>query len=291
MVAAALIGASASGQGKTTVTAALARLHASRGAVVRCFKCGPDFLDPLWLERASGAPVDSLDLWINGDADCAHRLDEAASHADLVLVEGVMGVHDGQPSAADLAIRFGLPVIAVVDASAMAGTFAAIAHGLRIWRPEMPWMGVLANRVAGERHARMLSSALREPCEWLGSIAREPALALRERHLGLTMPHEDRDADARLNAAVAAIAETPLGRRPLREWPAWHPPTLPATPTIAPLLRGRRIAIAHDAAFAFVCPVAIPNSTPLASRSGPTCATRSTGTFAAAAPCGRSAAG
>ena len=108
-----LIAAPASGQGKTTVTAALARLYTRKGLKVRVFKCGPDFLDPHWHELASGAPVHSLDLWINGAPDCAQRLHDAAREADLILIEGVMGLFDGAPSAADLAQRFGVPVLAV----------------------------------------------------------------------------------------------------------------------------------------------------------------------------------
>ena len=80
-----LVAAPASGQGKTTVVAALARLHARQGRRVRVFKCGPDFLDPHWHQLASGAPVHSLDLWINGAEDCAARLHSAAHEADLIL--------------------------------------------------------------------------------------------------------------------------------------------------------------------------------------------------------------
>ena len=107
-----LIGAPASGQGKTTVTAAIARWHASRGRRVRVFKAGPDFLDPMILERASGAPVDTLDLWLVGEQGCRQRLHDAAGEADLILVEGVMGLFDGKPSSADLAVRMGIPVLA-----------------------------------------------------------------------------------------------------------------------------------------------------------------------------------
>ena len=69
-----LITSTASGQGKTTLTAALARLHARQGRRVRVFKCGPDFLDPHWHELASGAPVHSVDLWMTGEADMRARL-------------------------------------------------------------------------------------------------------------------------------------------------------------------------------------------------------------------------
>ena len=109
-----LVAAPASGQGKTTVTSALARLHTRQGRRVRVFKCGPDFLDPYWHSLASGAPVYQLDLWMTGEVDCRARLFAAAQEADLILVEGVMGLFDGEPSAADLAQRFGLPVLAVL---------------------------------------------------------------------------------------------------------------------------------------------------------------------------------
>ena len=92
-----LIAAPASGQGKTTVTVALARLHARQGRRVRVFKCGPDFLDPHWHQLASGAPVHQLDLWMNGEADCAQRLHDAAAESDLILIEGVM--HHNGPQA------------------------------------------------------------------------------------------------------------------------------------------------------------------------------------------------
>lgn len=251
---AVLVAACASGQGKTTVAAALARLHARAGARVRAFKCGPDFLDPQWLAMASGAPVDSLDLWINGEADCAARLATAAREADLVIVEGVMGLYDGQPSAADLAQRFGLPVLAVIDAGAMAGTFAALVHGLRTWRQGLPWAGVLANRVGSTRHAAMLHESLAPDAGWLGHLPRGDAFALPERHLGLAAAGELPDALARLDAAADALAATALGQRPLRAWPHWQPPPSPAVAPTAPLLAGRRIAVARDAAFAFVYP-------------------------------------
>ncbi|PXC08308.1 cobyrinate a,c-diamide synthase, partial [Pseudomonas aeruginosa] len=117
-----LIAAPASGQGKTTVTAALARLHARQGRRVRVFKCGPDFLDPMILARASGAPVYQLDLWMVGEAEARRLLARAAGEADLILIEGVMGLFDGNPSAADLARRFGVPVLGVINGAAMAQT-------------------------------------------------------------------------------------------------------------------------------------------------------------------------
>ena len=155
-----LVAAPASGQGKTTVVAALARLHVRQGRKVRVFKCGPDFLDPQIHAIASGAPCYNLDLWMCGEDDARRRLTEAAADADLILVEGVMGLYDGEPTAADLAVRLGLPILAVIDGGAMAGTFGAIAHGLKHYRPGTPLTAVLANRVGSARHAEMLAASL-----------------------------------------------------------------------------------------------------------------------------------
>ena len=238
-----LIAAPASGQGKTTVACALARLHARQGRRVRVFKCGPDFLDPCWHTLASGAPVYQMDLWMTGEADCRARLHEAAQEVDLIIVEGVMGLFDGEPSAADLAQRFGLPVLAVVDASGMVATFGALAFGLQHYRPHMPWAGVLANRVANARHAAMLQASV-APEQWLGAVLRDAAMSLPKRHLGLTVATEVADAMERLDAAADALADTPLGRMTLEDWQRWAVDfAAPETPApVVPALRGKTIA-------------------------------------------------
>ena len=251
-----LIAAPASGQGKTTVACALARLHARQGRQVRVFKCGPDFLDPYWLTLASGAPVHQLDLWMTGEADCAQRLHDAAKDADLIIVEGVMGLFDGQPSAADLAQRFGLNVVAVIDASAMAGTFGALAWGLQHYREGLSFAGVLANRVASPGHAVMLEDSLRDPAQWLGAVMRNTALTLPERHLGLVMDHELGDALQRLDAAADALATTRLGQMSDDDLQAWavdfQGRDAPAQDFPAGALQGRTIAVARDPAFCFL---------------------------------------
>lgn len=260
-----LIAAPASGQGKTTVTAALARLHARQGRRVRVFKCGPDFLDPHWHQLASGAPVQQLDLWMTGEADCAQRLHDAARESDLVLIEGVMGLFDGTPSAADLARHFGVPVLAVVDASAMAGTFGALAFGLRHYRTGLPWAGVLANRVGSARHADMLQGGLHDAEDWMGALMRVPfdtaplagkagAALLPERHLGLVAAHELADSMERLDAAADALAATPLGQMTLDDLQRWAVdfPAPDVAAAVPRLLAGRTVAVGRDAAFCFI---------------------------------------
>lgn len=260
-----LIAAPASGQGKTTVVAALARLHARQGRRVRVFKCGPDFLDPHWHQLASGHPVHNLDLWLNGEADIRARLYEAAIHSDLILIEGVMGLFDGEPSAADLAQKLGIPVLAVIDAGSMAGTFGALVHGLRHYRPGLPWAGVLANRVASEGHEKMLQASVRGDdlgavpggidAGWLGGLRRDAGFALPERHLGLTVASELPDAMARLDALADAMANTPLGQLDAAGWQRWAVPfEAPPAQAVAPLLKGHTVAVARDTAFCFTYP-------------------------------------
>lgn len=244
------ISAPASGQGKTTLTAALARYHRRAGRRVRVFKTGPDFLDPMILSRACGEPVYSLDLWMVGEAGCRALLAEAAAHADLILIEGVMGLFDGTPSSADLAMAFQVPIAAVVSAQSLAQTFGAIAYGLANFRPGLPFYGVLANRIASPRHAQMVRDGLPDTLSLLGTIAADADFELPERHLGLHQASEIDDLDARLDRAADAIGATALATLPPAvEFDAGLPDdTMPRS------LEGMRIAIARDAAFSFIYP-------------------------------------
>jgi cobyrinic acid a,c-diamide synthase len=246
------VAAPASGQGKTTVTAALARLHMRLGRRVRVFKCGPDFLDPQIHAVASGAPVHKVDLGMCGEADIAWRLHAAACEADLILVEGVMGLYDGAPSGADIARRFGIPVMAVIDARAMAQTFGAVAHGLAHYQPGIPFAGVLANHVGSARHAELLREALPEGMRWFGAVMGDAAAALPERHLGLLQAQEIDDLGARLDRLADHLEQTGAAELP----PAVDFPAVPP-PAIAPLLAGKRIAVARDAAYGFIYPANI----------------------------------
>lgn len=244
---AVLIAAPASGQGKTTVTAALARLHRNQGRKVRVFKCGPDFLDPMILERASGNSVYQLDMWMVGEDESRRLLWQAAADADLILIEGVMGLFDGTPSSADLARRFGVPVLGVIDGTAMAQTFGALALGLARYQPDLPFAGVLANRVGTVRHAQLLEGSLTEGLRWYGALSRETGIELPSRHLGLVQASELNDLDVRLDAAANALASTcEVALPPAVRFDA------PDFITAEPLLKGVRIAIAHDEAFAFI---------------------------------------
>lgn len=243
------ISAPASGQGKTTLTAGLARMHRRQGRRVTVFKAGPDFLDPMILARASGAPVFSLDLWMVGEPGCRRLLAEAAERSDLILIEGVMGLFDGTPSSADLAAKFGVPVVAVISAKAMAQTFGAVAFGLAHYRSDVPFFGALANHVGSARHAEMLEAALPSDLRWLGYVAPSEEIGLPSRHLGLHQADEIAGIETRIEKAADALSQTALADLPP---PVEFQPEPSATPPA--LLYGMHIAIARDAAFSFIYP-------------------------------------
>ena len=166
--------APSSGEGKTTITAALARYFRDQGKVVRVFKTGPDYLDPQILAQASGQDVEQLDLWMAGENYCQQKLYEAAKTADLILVEGAMGMFDGEPSSADLAARFNIPVAIVMNVKGMAQTAAAIAMGLANYRSDISVAGLIANNCGTERHAQLIRDALPESLPLLATLARDP---------------------------------------------------------------------------------------------------------------------
>lgn len=243
-----LVSAPASGQGKTTITAALARLHRQQGRCVHVFKTGPDFLDPMILQQASGNPVYQLDLWMGGQAHCQQLLYQAAETADLILIEGVMGLFDGEPSSADVAAIFGIPVLAVIDATAMAQTFGAIVHGLSTYRSDLQFAGVLANRVASKPHADMLQESVPPDIPWLGAIFRDNN-PLPSRHLGLVQAAEIDGLDQQLDHFASHLSQTALNALPSSV--SFAPPEL-VSDELPPTLQGVRIAVASDSAFSFI---------------------------------------
>ncbi|MFT2111114.1 cobyrinate a,c-diamide synthase [Marinomonas sp. 2405UD68-3] len=245
--------APASNQGKTTITAALARYFTMQGKVVRVFKTGPDYLDPLILAQASGQPVEPLDMWMAGEEHCQNSLYEAAKTADLILVEGAMGMFDGEPSSADLAARFGIPLVIVMDVKGMAQTAAAIAHGLATYRSDVMVAGVIANRCGSERHAQLIRDALPKTLPLLSSLKRDDEVSLPERHLGLVQADEVKEElEVRFNTATQWLQNTQdIGLLTLPDAIPFYPAeTKPEI--IEPLLADKVIGIAKDAAFSFI---------------------------------------
>jgi cobyrinic acid a,c-diamide synthase len=255
-----IIAAPHSGAGKTTVTLALLAALGRSGLVVHAAKAGPDYIDPGFHTAVTGAPSVNLDSW----AMPANLLDalaaQSANDTDLFVIEGVMGLFDGAPgkrghrgATADLAARFGLPVVLVIDVARQAQSAAALVRGFASHDPAVRIAGVILNRVGSERHRAIVAESIAAlGISVLGAVPRDAALALPERHLGLVQAGEHTDlkgliehlADMaeqhfRLDAILAKA--TPVDVAAAARAPGLPPP-------------GQRVALACDQAFSFIYP-------------------------------------
>ncbi|PYR86202.1 MAG: cobyrinate a,c-diamide synthase, partial [Acidobacteria bacterium] len=184
------------GSGKTTVTLGLLETLRKRGLAVQPFKVGPDFIDPGLHEIAAGVPSHNLDGWMFPRGANEYLFGRAIEGKDVTIVEGVMGLFDGfdgkseTGSTAEMAKWLDLPVILVVDAHPMARSAAAIIRGFQSFDPAVKIMGVILNRVAGEKHYRLIADAVRD-VPILGWLPADPSIDIPERHLGLFTAKEE----------------------------------------------------------------------------------------------------
>ncbi|KQT19357.1 cobyrinic acid a,c-diamide synthase [Methylobacterium sp. Leaf399] len=254
-----LVAAPRSSSGKTTVTLALMRALRRRGLRVQGAKCGPDYIDPAFHQAATGAPSVNLDSFAMPDALLDGVADLAMTDADLVVAEGSMGLFDGivaqegvTGANADIAARYGWPVILVLDVSGSAQSAAAVALGCAAYDPRIRIAGVILNKVASARHRRLVEAGLsRIGMPVLGALMRDAGLSLPERHLGLVQARETGDLDARLDR-LADLAEAGIDLDAVLA--AAASTGLPGGPTALPRPPGQRIAVASDAAFSFLYP-------------------------------------
>jgi cobyrinic acid a,c-diamide synthase len=260
MTPALLISAPRSGAGKTTVTLGILAALARRGIKVRSAKAGPDYIDPAFHAAATGRSSLNLDSWSMPPSLLDALATDAAADAELLVIEGAMGLFDGvacgpgrSGAAADLAARWQLPVLLVLDVSGQSQSAAAVLRGFASHDPGVRISGVILNKVASERHRAPIVAAIAAlGIPVLGALPRDATLTLPERHLGLVQAGEHGDLAARLTA-LADMAErhldldaiitlaTPLARAAGNAAFAIPPP-------------GQRIALASDAAFSFIYP-------------------------------------
>jgi cobyrinic acid a,c-diamide synthase len=190
-----VIAATASGVGKTTATVALIGAMRERGLKVAAFKCGPDYLDPTYHERAAGVRSHNLDGWMMDRDAVVATFARASADADIAVIEGMMGLFDSatptgdEGSTAQIAKWLDAPVIFVTDASGVARTIAAVAAGFARFDPAVRVAGMICNRVGGRGHLDLLRAAEPE-VPIVGGFPSSADLAFPERHLGLLMADE-----------------------------------------------------------------------------------------------------
>ena len=254
-----LIAGSASGVGKTTVTLALTAAGVRRGLIVQPFKGGPDYLDAGHQTRIAGRASRNLDTWMLSQEANRDIVRRAARGADVLIVEGMMGLFDGKDSAsgtgssAEIAGLLQLPIVLVVDAAKSARSIAAVVLGFETFDPAVPIAGVILNRVASERHFRMLEAAILSRCRTpvLGWLPREASIAIPERHLGLQTPEEQPASglDTQLNT-LASLAERHLDLDRIFALQCGLDLELSSVPALQSGPR-MRVGVARDAAFSF----------------------------------------
>ena len=252
-----LFAAPASGSGKTTVVCGLLRALKNRGKGVRAFKCGPDFIDPLFHETVVGVPSGTLDLFFSDQDQLKRLFCRHAAGADLCLMEGVMGYYDGLGAATDRASSYAVaraldaPVVLVVDGRGQSLSALATLTGFLRFREDSRIRGVIFNRMSESVYTALKPEVEKLGVRPLGFVPKAPELMIESRHLGLVTPGEIEDLGQKLDA-LAALLERTVDMEGLLAL-AGSAPALeaPPAPPIPPLPR-TRIAVARDQAFCFL---------------------------------------
>ena len=253
-----LISAPASGTGKTTVMLGLLRALAEDGLAVQPFKSGPDYIDPAFHQAAAGRASFNFDTWAM-DPGLLGTIADEANGADICVAEGSMGLFDGVAtrgqagfgSSAEAALTLGWPVVLVIDVGGQAQSAAATALGFQRLNPDLPFAGVILNRVASPRHERLIRLGMEQAgIRVLGALPRRGDLKLPERHLGLIQAVEHPDLEAAISGYAAflrAHVDLDAIKSIAKAGPALSPTNLPPPPA-------ERIALARDEAFSFTYP-------------------------------------
>lgn len=245
--------------GKTVLTLALARSLMNRGMRVRCFKVGPDFIDPGFHTAVTGRDCINLDGWMMGRQACIDTVARHCADTEVVLVEGVMGLYDGfdgtgeDGSTAQIAKWLDLPAVLVIDGQSLARTAGAIALGLQAFDRELAVAGVLFNRVAGPRHFDHVRDGVRcgGALPVFGYVSPDEQWQVPERHLGLVTAGEIASLHRRVSAWCGRFEKTVSVEAILDACGVIACPSAAAPGGPAGGRVKARIGIARDAAFCF----------------------------------------
>ena len=260
MVSQLYISAAHKSSGKTTVTLGLCAAYAARGLSVAPFKKGPDYIDPMWLSMASGAPCHTLDFYTMEREEILSRYHEEQSGSDLVLVEGNKGLYDGlsldgSDSNGALAKLLDLPVVLVINTNGITRGIAPLLQGYQNFDPQICFSGVILNQTGGSRHEKKLLQVVEHYTDLavLGTIGRQPELEIVERHLGLVPSNEAHEARNKIDSIRHVIEQqVDLDRLlELTRTAEGQEPENAAPDPMAPPSADLRIGIARDEAFGF----------------------------------------
>ncbi len=257
------ISAAHKSSGKTTLSIGLAKAIRDRGLTIQTFKKGPDYIDPIWLSRASDRDCHNLDFFTSGRDFILQRYRLYRQDASVTLVEGNMGLFDGLSldgldSNAAMARLLGIPVVLVVDCSGTSRGIAPLLLGYRDFDPQLRYAGVILNKVAGARHEAKMRAMIDRYTDFtvLGAVPRNNDIQVTERHLGLIPGYEMGEAAGEVIELLARQAESHIDIPALLEATRQdeHAGSAETPPPLSPPLADLRIAIARDRAFGFYYP-------------------------------------
>lgn len=227
-----IIAGTGSGVGKTTVAMAIMAGLKSLGYKVQPFKTGPDYIDPGFHSYACGRVSRNLDCRLLDNNSLLDVLSHAATGADIAVIEGVMGLfdgdHSGRGSTSSLAKLLKTPVILVVDAAGQGQSVAATIQGFTQFEPDIKIAGVILNRLGGAGHFHFIKESLPDSDIILGYLNQDQQLTLAERHLGLIPAAEQTDIKKLINILglwaidnlnLEKMSRVAAGARPLKYTP------------------------------------------------------------------------
>ncbi len=257
------ISATKKSSGKTVISLGLGATLSQSAYQVQAYKKGPDYIDPMWHQAATGNPCYNLDYFTQSHAEIRHTFDRNRDSADIVYVEGNKGLFDGvdtfgSDSNAALAEQLGLPVVLIVNAQGITRGIAPLLSGYENFSDSIEFAGVILNEVAGPRHEAKLLAAVKEytNLKVLGVVPKLSKLHLEERHLGLVPHNEAQFSEAYIMQVSKLVKEHVdidelLVQSTVLPLPTVNPEKPSTKPRPAVTLK---IGIARDRAFGFYYP-------------------------------------
>lgn len=252
-----LFAAPKSGSGKTMLVCGMIEVWKRKGYRVASFKCGPDYIDPMFHRRVLGISSGNLDTFFTDDDTTRYILEDKAKHADITVLEGVMGYYDGlggqseRASSYDVAVITKTPVVLVVDGKGASVSLAALINGLVTFRRNSQICGVILNRVSSGYYDR-LKRVIEREChiEVLGFLPELKDLKVPSRHLGLVSPQEIEQFE-QWTGQIADAIEQYVATDRIYEIAGGAAYCEGKRPKIPQLPRRVRIGVARDEAFSF----------------------------------------
>lgn len=190
-----LLTATGSGSGKTTVTMALIKALSMKGLKVVSYKCGPDYIDPMYHRQTLGIPAYNLDPFFCPKDELCEILQRSLLGKDIGVMEGVMGYYDGiglegNFGTREVAMETQTPAILILDAKGMSNSVGAVLHGFKNYKGDSQLKGVIFNKVSKGMYPLLSEIAKEEGFLPLGYMPYNPAISLESRYLGLVTAKE-----------------------------------------------------------------------------------------------------